>query len=69
MLSSISDVFTNSVKTVGEKVSSSAEEERLEQATTRILLKAACIKKIMSALDCSWEDACKILEQELEKSE
>ena len=47
------------------KLSSSVEEEKLEQATNRVLMKAACIKKIMNALDCTWQEACDILEEEL----
>lgn len=52
----------NIVKT---KLSSSVEEEKLEQATNRVLMKAACIKKIMRALDCSWQEASEILEAEM----
>ena len=50
-----------------EKVTSSVEEEKIEQAKNRILVKAAAIREIMEALNCSSEDACKLLEEELNK--
>lgn len=67
MLNSITDVFSNSMKTVNEKVSSSAEEEKIEQAKNRILVKAAAIREIAEALNCSLQDAEECLERELKK--
>lgn len=71
---SIGSFVTDSVNAVGgganvikEKISSSVEEEKIKQATERILLKAECVKQIMEALDCNWAEACQVLEEEMNK--
>lgn len=50
-----------------EKVTSSVEEEKIEQAKNRILVKAAAIREIAEALNCSLQDAEECLERELNK--
>ena len=47
------------------KVESSVEEEKIEQAKNRILVKAAAIREIAEALNCSLQDAEECLEREL----
>lgn len=52
---------------IKEKVSSSIEEEKIEQAKNRILVKAAAIKEIAEALGCDLITAEQFLEEELKK--
>ena len=70
----VGGLFTDTVNAVGnganiikEKVNSSVEEEKIEQAKNRILAKAAAIREIAEALNCSLQDAEECLERELNK--
>lgn len=68
----IGDTITacsDSTGIIKEKVISSLQEEKLEQATNRVLLKAECVKKVMDTLNCDWKTACSILKDELNKTE
>lgn len=50
-----------------EKVNSSVEEEKIEQAKNRILVKAAAIREIAEALGCTLVEAQEFLEAEMNK--
>lgn len=71
---SVGGLISDTVTAVGEganilkeKVSSSIEEEKIEQAKNRILVKAAAIKEIAEALGCDLITAEQFLEEELKK--
>lgn len=52
---------------VANEFNSANEEARIENAKSRILAKAAAIKEIMAALNVNADEACKLLEEELQK--
>ena len=52
---------------VANEFNSANEEARIENAKSRILAKAAAIKEIMAALSVNADDACKLLDEELQK--
>lgn len=57
----------NSFKILQVKVDSSIQEEEIEQAKNRILVKAEAIKEIAKALNCSLVEAEQLLNKELGK--
>ena len=70
----VGGLFTDTVNAVGnganiikEKVNSSVEEEKIEQAKNRILVKAAAIREIAEALGCTLAEAQEFLEAEMNK--
>ena len=70
----VGGLFTDTVNAVGnganiikEKVNSSVEEEKIEQAKNRILVKAAAIREIAEALGCTLVEAQEFLEAEMNK--
>ena len=74
VVGSVGSVVSDTIETVGEgtnilkaKVNSSVEEEKIEQVKNRILIKAAAIREIAEALNCSLQDAEECLERELNK--
>lgn len=68
MLGDFVSVATDSSGIIKEKVNSSIEEERIEQATNRILLKAKSIKKIVDAIHCTPAEAEELLDKEMQNA-
>ena len=63
------NMLTDSTGIIKEKINSSIEEEKMDQAKQRILAKAAAIKEISKALGISAIEAQQLLEQEMEREQ